>query len=256
VPERVAVITGASSGIGALLARELTGRGWHCVLVARREDRLRELAGELGVEFEVCDVSDRAAVEALAARVAQRHPKLDLLVNNAGIPGRADFLSGDPERIERVLRVNYLGGVWCLRAFLAALEAGGGDVVNVVSVAGTIALPDSGPYAAAKHAQLGFSRSVAAQLRRRGVRVHTVLPGFARTEGFPEPAVLPRLLEWTVIQPERIVRAIVRTVERDRREVFVPWWFRIPAALQGAAPSTFSRGFAWFVRRFPRRASA
>jgi short-subunit dehydrogenase len=254
--ERVAVITGASSGIGALLARELTSRGWRCVLVARREDRLRELAGQLDAEFEVCDVSDRGAVDALAARIAERHPKITLLVNNAGIPGRADFLSGDPERIEHVLRVNYLGGVWCLRGFLPALEAGGGaDVVNVVSVAGTIALPDSGPYAAAKHAQLGFSRSVAAQLRRRGVRVHTVLPGFARTEGFPEPAVLPRLLEWTVIQPERIVRAILSAVEHDRREVFVPWWFRIPAALQGVAPSTFSRGFAWFVGRFPRRAS-
>jgi hypothetical protein len=254
---RVAVITGASSGIGALLARELAGRGWRCVLVARREDRLRELAAELDAEFEVCDVSDRGAVDALAARVTARHPKIALLVNNAGIPGRADFLSGDPERIETVLQVNYLSGVWCLRAFLPALEAGGGaDVVNVVSVAGTIALPDSGPYAASKHAQLGFSRSVAAQLRRRGVRVHTVLPGFARTEGFPEPAVLPRLLEWTVIKPERIVRAIVGAVEHDRRELFVPWWFRIPAALQGAAPSTFSRGFAWFVRRFPRRASS
>jgi NAD(P)-dependent dehydrogenase (short-subunit alcohol dehydrogenase family) len=248
---RVAVITGASSGIGALLARELARRGWRCVLVARREDRLRELAGELDAEVEVCDVSDRGAVDALAARVTARHPKISLLVNNAGIPGRADFLSGDPERIETVLRVNYLGGVWCLRAFLPALETGGGaDVVNVVSVAGTIALPDSGPYAASKHAQLGFSRSVAAQLRRRGIRVHTVLPGFARTEGFPEPAVLPRLLEWTVIKPERIVRAIVGAIEHDRRELFVPWWFRIPAALQGAAPSTFSRGFAWFSRRF------
>jgi NAD(P)-dependent dehydrogenase (short-subunit alcohol dehydrogenase family) len=254
--ERVAVITGGSSGIGAALARELRGRGWRCVLVARREDRLRELADQLGAEFEVCDVADRAAVEALAARVTERHPRIKLLVNNAGIPGRADFLTGDPERIETVLRVNYLGGVWCLRAFLPALEsAAPADVVNVVSVAGTLALPDSGPYAASKHAQLGFSRSVAVQLCRRGVRVHTVLPGFARTEGFPEPAVLPRLLEWTVIQPERIVRAIVRAVEHNRREVFVPWWFRIPAGLQGAAPSTFSHGFAWFVRRFPRRAS-
>jgi NAD(P)-dependent dehydrogenase (short-subunit alcohol dehydrogenase family) len=254
--ERVAVITGGSSGIGAALARRLTLDGWSCVLVARREDRLRALAEELGAEAEVCDVGDRAAVEALAARITERHPQIKLLVNNAGIPGRADFLSGDPERIENVLRVNYLGGVWCLRAFLPALEAAGrADIVNVVSVAGTLALPDSGPYAAAKHAQLAFSRAVAVQLGRRGVRVHTVLPGFARTEGFPEPAVLPRLLEWTVIQPERIVRAIVRAVEQNRREVFVPWWFRIPAGLQGAAPSTFSRGFAWFVRRFPRSAA-
>ena len=183
--QRVAVITGGSSGIGAALARDLRKEGWTCVLVARGEERLRELAGELGAEAEVCDVGDRAAVEALAARVTARHPKIDLLVNNAGLPARADFL-GEPDRIEAVMRVNYLGSVWCLRAFLPALEAAApSDVVNVVSVAGTVAVPQSGPYAASKHAQLAFSRATAAQLRQRGIRVHTILPGFAETPGLP-----------------------------------------------------------------------
>ena len=183
--QRVAVITGGSSGIGAALARDLRKEGWICVLVARGEERLRELAGKLGAEAEVCDVGDRAAVEALAARVVARHPRIHLLVNNAGLPARADFF-GDPDRIEAVARVNYLGSVWCLRAFLPALEsAAPSDVVNVVSVAGTVAVPQSGPYAASKHAQLAFSRATAAQLRRRGVRVHTILPGFAETPGIP-----------------------------------------------------------------------
>jgi hypothetical protein len=106
-----------------------------------------------------------------------------LLVNNAGIPARADFLEGDPQQIEAVIRTNYLGSVWCLRAFLPALQAAApSDVVNVVSVAGTVALPRSGPYAASKHAQLAFSRATAAQLRNRGIRVHTVKPGFVETE--------------------------------------------------------------------------
>ena len=77
---RIAVVTGASSGIGAELARELARRGWRCVLLARREARLRPLAEETGGEFEVCDVSDRAAVDAVAARVLERHPKIHLLV--------------------------------------------------------------------------------------------------------------------------------------------------------------------------------
>src|SRR4029079_9266253 len=150
--ERVAVITGGSSGIGAALARDLTRAGWRCVLVARGEERLRELAGEIGAEAEVCDVGDRAAVDALAARVAERHPRIKLLVNNAGVPGKADFVTGDPERIENVMRINCFGGIWCLRAFLPALEAAApADVVNVVSVAGTVVLPQSGPYAASKH---------------------------------------------------------------------------------------------------------
>jgi uncharacterized protein len=249
----VAVITGGSSGIGAEAARLLTADGWRCVLVARGEERLRPLADELGAEPEICDVADRAAVDALAARVSARHPRIKLLVNNAGVPGKADFVTGDPERIENVMRINYLGGVWCLRAFLPALEAAApADVVNVVSVAGTVVLPQSGPYAASKHAQLAFSRAVAAQLRPRGIRVHTVLPGFAPTAGFPEPSVLPKALEWTVIEPERIARTIVGAVAHDRRESFVPWWFRSMAVLQGSAPSTFSRGLTWFSRRFGR----
>ncbi|HEY8774264.1 MAG TPA: SDR family oxidoreductase [Gaiellaceae bacterium] len=240
--ERVAVITGGSSGIGADLARLLVADGWRCVLVARGEERLREMAEELGAEPEVCDVGDRAAVEALAERVAARHPKIKLLVNNAGIPARADFIAGDPARIEEVIRVNYLGGVWCLRAFLPALEAAApADVVNVVSVAGTVAIPPSGPYAASKHAQLAFSRSTAAQLRGRRIRVHTVLPGFAETAGFPQRTVLPKAFQWTIIEPDRIARSILAAVRRDRRESFVPWWYRPVAVLQAVTPSLMAR---------------
>lgn len=238
------MITGGSSGIGEALARELCAGGWTCVLVARGEERLRELAAELGAEAEVCDVGDRQAVEALAARVLERHPQIKLLVNNAGLPARADFF-GDPDRIEAVTRVNYLGSVWCLRAFLPGLEAAvPSDVVNVVSVAGTVAVPQSGPYAGSKHAQLAFSRATGAQLRRRGIRVHTVCPGFAETPGFPQYSVIPRSLHWTIIGPERIARAILAAVKHDRREIFVPWFYRPVAWLQALLPGTTSRFLA------------
>ena len=135
---KTAVITGASSGIGEAIARELVGRGWYCVLVARRQERLEPLAFELGGEFELCDVSDREQVDRAAAAILERHPRIDLLVNNAGIPGRGTFFSLEPERIEAVLRTNYLGGVWCVRALESGLQAGS-HVVNVVSVAGVVA---------------------------------------------------------------------------------------------------------------------
>ena len=197
---RVAVITGASSGIGAEIARLLARRDWHCVLVARREERLRPLAEEIGGEYELCDVTDRDAL----ASVAARHPRVDLLVNNAGVPARASFLEGDAGAIEQAMRTNYFGAIWCLRAFLPALEAAApSDVVNIVSVAGELALPASGPYAASKHAQLAFSRSVAAQLRGRRITVHTVKPGFVETEGFPQ-SWLPRPLQRLVIGPQRV----------------------------------------------------
>jgi uncharacterized protein len=213
------------------------------VLVARREERLRPLAEELGGEFELCDVSDRDAVERMAARVTERHPRVHLLVNNAGIPGRTGFFGSDPERIEQVLRTNYLGGVWCLRAFLPALEAAApADVVNVVSVAGTVAFPPSGPYSAAKHAQLAFSRATSAELRQRGIRVHTINPGFVETEGFPQRTVLASpFLRRSVIGPEEVAAHIVRSLERGGGESFVPRWYRVPAIAQALVPGLLAR---------------
>ena len=239
-------MTGASSGIGEATARALAARGWHAVLLARRRARLERIAAELGGEYEVCDVGDRAAVEAVAARVLERHPAISLLVNNAGISGRRDFLALDPERIDELLRTNYLGSVWCLRAFLPGLRrARPSDVVNVVSVAGSVALPSSGPYSASKHAQLAFSRSLAARLRPDGIRVHTISPGFVETEGFPQRAVLRvPMLHRIVVSPAYVAARIVRAVERDRVEVFVPGWYRAPALVQWLAPGLVARALA------------
>lgn len=237
-------MTGASSGIGEATARRLARDGWHCVLVARREDRLQALVAEIGGELEVCDVADRDAVEAMAARLLERHPEVHLLVNNAGIPARGSFLTAEPERIEQVVAVNYLGGVWCTRALLPGLEAAvragrQADVVNLVSVAGTVAFAPAGPYAAAKHAQLAFARSSGAALRARGIRSHAVLPGFVETEGFPQHNVLKsRTLRRFLVTTDDIADAIVRAVERNRAEVTVPWFpYRIVSLLQAIFPS-------------------
>jgi uncharacterized protein len=239
--EKIAVVTGASSGIGAEIARGLSRAGWRCVLIARREDRLRALAEETGGEVEVCDVADRTAVEATAARVLDRHPRIGLLVNNAGIAGRASFLDGDPAAIEDVIRVNYLGGVWCLRAFLPGLEAAApADVVNIVSVAGDVAFPPSGPYSASKHAQLAFSRATAAQLRRRHIRVHTVKPGFVETEGFPQ-AWLPRPVQRIVIGPETVAAHVLASLEHGRGETSVPRYYGVAGKLQAVIPNSFAR---------------
>jgi len=237
---RIAIVTGASSGIGAEIARALAGQDWHCVLLARREDRLRELARKIGGEYELCDVTDRDGLAAIAAR----HPQVNLLVNNAGIPGRASFLDADPDQIERVMRTNYLGSIWCLRAFLPALEAAApSDVVNIVSVAGTVALPASGPYAASKHAQLAFSRAAAAQLRRRGVRVHTVKPGFVETEGFPQ-SWLPHRAQRLVIGPQQVAAHVVASLEHGRGETTVPRYYGAAGVVQALAPNVLSRGIA------------
>jgi uncharacterized protein len=235
----------------------LARRGWHCVLIARNEERLRAVADETGGEYEVCDVGDREAVEAMAAGVIARHPEIKLLVNNAGSSGRVagqagrrGFLDADPEQLERLVRVNFLGAVWCLRAFLPALRAASpSHVVNVASVAGTVAVPP-GPYSATKHALVAFSRALAATLPAEGIRVLTVNPGFVETPGFPQRGALgSRLLERSVVEPDFVARRVVRAVERNRTEIFVPGWYRVPAWAQSLAPGLVSRLLARRHRR-------
>ena len=188
-------------------------------------------------------MADRAAVDAVAERVVERHPRVKLLVNSAGVPARADFLSGDAERIERVVGINYLGSVWCLRAFLPALEAARpAHVVNVVSVAGTVALGSSGPYAASKHAQLAFSRASTASLRPRGIAMHAVNPGFVETEGFPQRNVLrSALFRRAVIEPDEVARHVVGLLGRGPSETTIPRYYRVASLAQALAPALLSR---------------
>ena len=153
-----------------------------------------------------------------------------------------------------MLRINYLGSVWSLQAFLPALEAAApAHVVNVVSVAGAVAFPPSGPYSASKHAQLAFSRSVAAELAPRRIRVHTINPGFVETEGFPQRAVLRSpVLKRAVVGPDVVAERIVKALRSGRREFFVPGWYRTAAVAQTLAPTLVARLFA----RGPYRPSA
>jgi NAD(P)-dependent dehydrogenase (short-subunit alcohol dehydrogenase family) len=228
---RVAVVTGASSGIGAALCRELRARGgWHVVGLSRRPAPDAD-------EHEECDVADREMVDTVAKRVLERHPRIELLVNNAGIPVRGNYLDAEPKRIEAVIQTNYLGSVWTLLAFLPGL-AEGSTLVNVASVAGVVAV---GPYSASKHAQLAFSRSVAVELAPRGISVTSVLPGFVETPGFPQEGRFPFPLSRLVVGPELVARRTVDAVEHRRHEIFVPRWYRPAAWLQALVPSLLMR---------------
>jgi NAD(P)-dependent dehydrogenase (short-subunit alcohol dehydrogenase family) len=228
---RVAVVTGASSGIGAALCRRLRGEGWHVVGVSR------SAAPDVD-EHEGCDVSDRAALEEVAARVLERHPRIDLLVCNAGVAGRQDFLVADPEVIERTIGVNYLGAVWTLRAFRPGLVEGS-HLVNMVSVAGLVAV---GPYSASKHAQLAFSRSAAVELADHGVKVHTVCPGFVDTPGFPQRQRFRGLsYRVVVVSLDLVVDRVMGAIEHDRREIVIPRWYLPAVWLQAVIPGVFAR---------------
>ncbi len=226
---RLAVVTGASSGIGAAVVSLLRSRGVRVVGLSRRPSGADE--------HEECDVADRAWVEAVAGRVLERHGNVDLLVCNAGVGARASFLDADPETIERVVAVNYLGTAWTVRAFLPGLHHGA-HVANVVSVAGTVAV---GPYSASKHAQLALSRALTVDLAPRGISVHTINPGWVETPGFPHRDRFGPLLGRIVVEPELVAKRLLGAVEHGRVEVTVPHWYAPAGWFQALAPGLLAR---------------
>ena len=127
--------------------------------------------------------------------------------------------------------------------FVAAAASGGAHVVNLVSVAGTVSFAPAGAYAASKHAQLAFSRSTAALLRGTGIDVHTIMPGFVETEGFPQANVLSSpVMRRFVIGPDKVATRIVEAVEKGKREVTVPWFpYRPISIVQALAPGLIAR---------------
>ncbi|KQX68570.1 SDR family NAD(P)-dependent oxidoreductase [Angustibacter sp. Root456] len=179
----MAVVTGASSGIGAATAVRLAAEGFQVVAAARRRDRLDALAAEHdAITAVTLDVTDDASVAALAAEL----PDVALLVNNAGGAfGLADVASSEVSDWQRMYDVNVLGAVRMVKALLPALAAGaGGHVVFTGSIAGHTPYEKGGGYVAAKHAEAALSQMLRLELNGRPVRVSEVAPGMVRTEEF------------------------------------------------------------------------
>lgn len=186
---KTAVVTGASSGIGAATARLLASKGANVVLAARRGDRLDSLVAELGdgAFAAPTDVTDPAACAALVGRTVERFGAPDILVNNAGLGTFATIAEGDPNAWRRMFEVNVLGVLYLTRAVVRhMLERGSGDVVFVSSLAGRRVPSASGAvYAATKHAVGAIAEGLRMDVVEKGLRVINVEPGLVRTE-FPK----------------------------------------------------------------------
>ncbi|MER5727480.1 glucose 1-dehydrogenase [Streptomyces sp. NPDC002138] len=186
---KVALITGASSGIGAAAARVFAREGARVVLAARREVRLKELTEELRAqgaeaEYAVTDVTRAGDTAEAVAHAVRRFGRLDCAFNNAGWGvGRSPLHEMGDDLYDQIMEVNVRGTWNCLRDEIAAmLETGGGTIVNNSSVGGLLATPVAAPYVAAKHAVIGLTKAAAAEYAAQGVRVNAVAPGTTRTE--------------------------------------------------------------------------
>jgi NAD(P)-dependent dehydrogenase (short-subunit alcohol dehydrogenase family) len=224
---KVAVVTGASSGIGLATARRLAAAGMTVYAVARREERLAELAGSTpGVVAHVADVTDTAAVDALAERVGDEQGACHALVNNAGVGGRAFVDRTDLDDALRTVDVNLLGTLRCMAAFSDLLAASAPSrVVNVASVAGKLGIGPAA-YAASKFGIVGLSEATALSWASRGVTVCQLNPGFIETEGFTQAQIKRTPMGRLVGQPEDVARAIHEVLVRGRVERTVPGWYR------------------------------
>ena len=244
---RTAVVTGASSGIGEATARRLADDGWRVLLVARREDRLEAVAGELAdASYVAADLTDPDAPLRIADAAKERFDgRLELLVNNAGSSKRARF--GDEDggyaTVRRIMEVNFDAVVRLTEELLPVLRRSApSSIVNVASVAGRVAYPRGGAYSASKFALAGWTEALQQEEALHGVHVGLVLPGFIATEGFPQDDLTQSArTRWMVSRPEKVADAIVRAGPGGKHEVVVPRGYRVVPVLRAVAPALVRR---------------
>jgi short-subunit dehydrogenase len=245
----VALVTGASSGIGTAAARRLAREpDAKLVLVARGEERLRELANELGGATVIAvDLTDEDAAARVAETIEREHGRLDVLVNNAGAAWRGTFGDAGWENVRRHMELNFDAVLRLTEALLplmrrTAQQGGTPAIVNVASTAARVSRANSGAYSASKFALAGWTDALHLEERKHGIHVGMVLPGFVATEGFPQRELVSRrATRWLVSTPEKVAEAIVDAGPGGQAERYVPRPYWIAAALRIVAPRLVRR---------------
>jgi short-subunit dehydrogenase len=252
---RVAIVTGASSGIGEATARLMTEAGMRVALCARRKDRLEKLAAEIrsaGGEVSVhpLDVTDATGLRWMVDEAARQWGRIDVLVNNAGRGLAATFEQTTAEEFRALLELNVLAVFNATQAVLPIMRRqGGGHIINVSSMVGRRGVPYRAAYSATKFALGGMSEALRVELTGSGVMVSLVYPVGTLTE-FHEAE--PQKIPWRQVGPmqtaERVARAILRCARRPRAEVYPYWPARILALLSVVAPRLVDLGMRRVLR--------
>jgi uncharacterized protein len=245
---RTALVTGASSGIGAAVARRLGEEdGWRLVLTGRDPVRLREVAEEASATAFAADLTLPGADRQLTDFTLATAGPVDLLVAGAGAGWAGEFLNMPPHTIDEVLGINVLATLRLVRLLLPGMvAAGSGRVVLIGSLAGSVAVRDEAVYSAAKAAVGTFADALRYELRGTGVGVTHVVPGVVDTPFFERRGAPYQRSRPRPVPPERVADAVRTAVLRGRDEVYVPSWLRLPCRVRGAAPGLYRRLAARF----------
>jgi NAD(P)-dependent dehydrogenase (short-subunit alcohol dehydrogenase family) len=252
---KVAVVTGASSGIGEATARRLARLGMTVVAAARRQDRLDRLAAsQSGIHAHATDVTSTRDVDGLAARVRDEFGACHALINNAGLGGGSFDGRDDLDDALHTLDVNLQGTIRCMAAFAELLEhSAPSRVINVASVAGKLGIGPAA-YAASKFGTVGFTEATSLSWAGRGITVCQLNPGFIETEGFPQTQVKRTPAGRLVGRPDDVARAIHRTLLDGATERTVPPWYRAFVVLRHVATPLYRWGAARIDRAGGSRA--
>jgi len=251
--DRVALVTGASAGIGLAACRQLVAAGAHVAMVARTRAKLEAAAAELGGgETAIAlplDVGDLPALERLPEQVVARFGRLDFVVNNAGLHYRGPVAQRTPAELAAMVNVNLAAPIVLTRAALPLLPRGGA-VVNVASLAGFVPLRDAAVYSATKAGLRAFGRAVGEEWRRRGIAVCTVSPGPVDTDFFLDEldSVTPITFSQPMSTPERVAAAVMECLRSGRREIPIPGFSAKLATLGYLSPAMLRVLRPWMER--------
>jgi short-subunit dehydrogenase len=247
INNKIILITGASSGIGALMATSFAAKGAIPILTARSMDKLEHISSQIQSEHAVfpLDVTDAAQVESTIKQIIEKYGRIDILLNNAGYGIFATFQDAPLAHFEDMMNVNYMGTVRCTKAVLPyMLQARSGQIVNIASMAGKIGTAKSTGYTATKHAVLGFTNSLRHELVGTGVSLIAINPGPIQTPFFDKAdpsGDYVKNVAWFMLKPEKVVAEITDAIERNIPEKNLPRTAALGVKLFQLFPRTFNR---------------
>ncbi len=255
--DKIAIITGGSSGIGKCLAKELLRDGYKVLIIGKTKAKVLSALDELrkisnNCSGFVCDITDEKRVKYLVNEIAKENHKIDLLVNNAGFSYYKEFAELSEEEIKEIVNTNLLGTMYFCKFVIPFMEKQGhGHIVNVASVAGRIGFPKLSVYCAAKFGVVGFSESLYYEMKKKNINVTLVCPGavdtdFYRDESFKRFPHTERHKK--VMSPEYVAKEIKKAIDEKRFEVILPKLFKFKIIFK----DVLKRFAMWYVSRLPR----
>lgn len=249
--QKIIVITGASSGIGLMLALDVAKKGATPILLARSTEKLKQAKADIlrktGIEaaYFTVDVSDSKLVAEIFTRILEKYLKVDVLINNAGYAIFDSFLDAKAVDIKGMFAVNVFGLIACTKAVLPGMiERNEGHIINIASQAGKLATPKSSVYAATKHAVLAITNSTRMELIDTNLVISAVNPGPIKTPFFDRADATGTYLkkvEKFMMEPGFVSAKIIQLIERPRREINLPGWMGLGTTFYQLFPGLFEK---------------